>query len=106
MNELRALACLIRHKAHVVHWTTGRLGGWSASKCIWCGGSPQNFEDLGSYPFMNVDADFRGVSLITGKRSTPKIIRPGTRQPFFHRMVTHRYLKRFGLTWPQVRDAK
>lgn len=98
MNELRALACLVKHKAHIVRWRgydSKENGGWKYSKCIWCGATPEWLEDNNSFPFYNTDGT--GVYRITEAVKTGKA---RTRQ------FRLSYLKRFGLTWPQVRDAK
>lgn len=99
MNELRALACLVKHKAHAVQWVDN---GWqSMSRCIWCKGTPKEFEELSSYPFMNVDAQKDDVVVFYRLRRKPR-----NGQRFVLEVKTHAYLKRFGLTWLQVRDAK
>lgn len=101
---LKFQACLVQHKAHIVKWTEGRLGGWVASRCIHCGGSPQDFERASSYPFLNVHS--QGVDKIYAKLKRKRSLGHGEEQWFHHhRFIGHRYLKRFGLSWPQIRDA-
>lgn len=102
MNELRALACLVQHKAHVIHWKDSL--GWIESRCIFCHSTPQVLEKQLSYPFINVSA--KCCTVIYSKLKKPRLLKDGHTQNFYWRQFTHVYLERFGLTWPQVRDAK